>query len=636
MNQTTPIRFARPKNPEIQPISFLEKLIAAIFLGLTTFLLLIILGYLAIQMVFIGRVMPGISVAGTDLGGLSRLDAEKLLITTNSFANIGRLVLTDGNQQWLVAPVNLGLTLDVSRSVDQAYNLGRSLNPLTSLNDILNAVQVGVILPPVIRVDQTKAASELAKINDLIRIAPREAELKIIGTDVIATIGMVGSGIDIDATLAYLTAQMQYFRDGEVKLVIKQLEPMVLDPTATAEIARNLLATGLTLRIPDQKDTDPGPWLIPPSELAPMLRFVRTGNTTGSQYVVSLDHDQFRRRLEKISAEVDRSERDARFTFDQANASLILIDNAHNGYQMNVSETISQFQSEVAVGRNDIELVVKVTVPQLTDNVTAEQLGITQLIQSQTTYFYGSSADRRQNIQTAAANFNGVLVPPDSVFSMGKYMSDVTIENGYAEALIIYNGKTVKGVGGGVCQVSTTLFRTAFYAGMPIKERHSHAYRVFYYEQGPGGRNDPMLSGFDATVYFPLVDFKFANDTPYWILMETVYNNDTSSLTWNFYSTPDGRTVNATFSGPTEIKPALPPVITYNADAEPYSLTHLDYPAEGAKIVVERIVTKNNAIWLADKFTTVYQPWAEACEYGPEVDNFEKALKQKGWCQPIE
>ena len=135
---------------------------------------------------------------------------------------------------------------------------------------------------------------------------------------------------------------------------------------------------------------------------------------------------------------------------------------------------------------------------------------------------------------------------------MGEHLGDVSLENGFAEALIIYGGRTIKGVGGGVCQVSTTLFRAVFYAGFPIVERYSHAYRVSYYEMTASGGVDPRLAGLDATVYFPLVDFKFTNDSPYWILMET-YMEAARTLTWKFYSTSDGRTVTWDTTGATNV-----------------------------------------------------------------------------------
>ena len=104
---------------------------------------------------------------------------------------------------------------------------------------------------------------------------------------------------------------------------------------------------------------------------------------------------------------------------------------------------------------------------------------------------------------------------------MADALGDVSLDTGYAEALIIFGDRTIKGVGGGVCQVSTTLFRTAFFGGYQIDERWFHAYRVKYYEQTASGGHDENLAGLDATVFAPQVDFRFTNDTPYWLLMET-------------------------------------------------------------------------------------------------------------------
>ena len=126
---------------------------------------------------------------------------------------------------------------------------------------------------------------------------------------------------------------------------------------------------------------------------------------------------------------------------------------------------------------------------------------------------------------------------------MSDALGDVSLDNGYAEALIILGDRTIQGVGGGVCQVSTTLFRTVFFGGFPVVERHPHAYRVGYYEQTSGGGHDANLAGLDATVFVPVVDFKFTNDTSNWLLMETYLNAAARRLTWKFYSTSDGRSV---------------------------------------------------------------------------------------------
>jgi len=212
-------------------------------------------------------------------------------------------------------------------------------------------------------------------------------------------------------------------------------------------------------------------------------------------------------------------------------------------------------------------------------------------------------------------------------------MGDVSLENGFAEALIIYGGRTIKGVGGGVCQVSTTLFRTAFNAGFPIVERYSHAYRVSYYEQTASGSVDPRLAGLDATVYFPLVDFKFKNDTPYWLLMETYVNVSARTLTWKFYSTSDGRSVTWDTTGPTDVVTAPPPVFEENPELRKNEMKQVDWAANGADVTVTRTVWRDGAVLFQDQITTHYEPWKAVCEYGPDSKNPEKLAEEKNLCR---
>jgi vancomycin resistance protein YoaR len=390
----------------------------------------------------------------------------------------------------------------------------------------------------------------------------------------------------------------------------------------------------MIISIPDARPSDPGPWLIQPDELAPMLRVGRTHDGSGNaQYVVQLERGLLTPILENIAKQVDRPEDNARFIFNDETAQLELIQAATIGYQLDISSSVEEIENSVATGQQSTFLQIIITQPQVGDTATAAQLGITQLVSAQTTYFYGSGAARMQNIEAAASKFHGVLVAPGETFSMGKYLGDVSLENGFAEALIIYGGKTIKGVGGGVCQVSTTLFRTVFFGGFPIVERYAHAYRVGYYEQRPSGSPDPLLAGMDATVYFPLVDFKFTNDTPYWLLMETYFSTQGRSLTWKFYSTSDGRSVTYETTGPTNVVPAPPPVIQMNPEFSEGEAKQVDWAADGADVTVNRIVMREGKILNVQKFETHYEPWRAVCEYGPGTKDPEKIFKKQGLCQ---
>jgi len=633
MSVTTPVRFVRKRRERHETGAVLIQMSVALLAGASFFLMVLLILSIGYRVMYTGRIFPGVSVAGVDVSGLSSEDAAIKIQAALTFPYSGRIVFRDGKNVWVETPAKLGMLLDPAASAHMAFQFGRAAGLFQNINDQLNAGQVGVVLPPVILFDQGTAYAYLQNLASQIDRPVVEASLLINGLEVSSQSGQMGHSLNPDATLVYLHAQLQSFRDGEVPLVIQEQLPQVLDATVQAEAARRLLSAPLTITLPDAHSNDPGPWLVQPSELAPMLRVGRLGSGPGSQYVVQLDHDMLQSLLENIAKQVNRPEADARFTFNQETSQLEPILASVVGLQLDVRGSMEEIENAAATGQQSLFLKVNTTQPKVADTATGQQLGITELISSQTTYFYGSSAARLKNIQTAAANFHGLLVAPDETFSMGEHMGDVTLDSGYAEALIIYNGKTIKGVGGGVCQVSTTLFRTAFYAGFPVLERHAHAYRVYYYEQRKGGGNDSSLSGFDATVYFPLIDFKFTNDTPYWLLMDTYFNPATYSLTWNFYSTSDGRTVQADFSGPTNVVPALPPTITFNPDAASGSVSHVDYAAEGADVTINRVVMKDGKIWFVDKFVTQYQPWADACEYGPDVKDPEKILKKKGWCQ---
>ena len=279
-----------------------------------------------------------------------------------------------------------------------------------------------------------------------------------------------------------------------------------------------------------------------------------------------------------------------------------------------MDDIIEKIQS----GQHQTTLIMKTVDPAVKDDSLAADLGITELVAETTSYFHGSDTARVQNIRVSAQSFHGLLVAPGEVFSMAKYLTDISLDNGYAEAPIIVGDQTVDGVGGGICQVSTTLFRNAFFGGFPIIERHAHAYRVGYYEQQSNGWSDSNLAGLDATVYVPLVDFKFRNDTPYWLLMETYATN--TSLTWKFYSTGDGRQVSWWTTGITNV--VSPPDDVYREDPTlpTGEIRQVDWPVYGATVEAYRTVTRDGEVHLSDTIRTVYTAWPAGYKYGPGTD----------------
>jgi vancomycin resistance protein YoaR len=616
-----------------QQASIITRIMIAVLLGISLFLMGAFVWSIGYQLIHVGKILPGVSVAGVDLSGLNRGDAAEKLSQTLSYPVKGRVLFRDGERIWLATPAELGMTFDPSTSARMAYSLGRAGGLFGSLSGQWKAWRNGVDVNPVITFDERLAYVYLQKLASEVDQPIVEASLSVQGTEVITQPGKIGRELNVDTTLVYLRAQLQTFRDGEVALAIEEKTPQLMDLTAQAEIARNILRAPLHIILDKAQAGDPGPWIFDIPTVAYMLRVEHTQSEAGTQVWIGLDPQALRDILAGIAAQVDRQPRNARFIFNDETHQLELIQPALIGRSVDKEATLIAINNGVIQGQHDFSLAISNSAPVIGDTATGEELGITALVSSETTYFYGSSTQRIQNIQTAAGRFHGLLVAPGEIFSMGQALGDVSLDNGYAEALIIYGGRTIKGVGGGVCQVSTTLFRTVFFGGYPVNERYSHAYRVSYYEMTASESTDSNLAGLDATVYFPLVDFKFTNDTPFWLLMETYVNIDYRTLTWKFYSTSDGRSVDWVTSGPEGAVPAPKPLFQKNPDLEENQIKQVDWSAEGADVVIVRTVYRGGQIYFQDEFKTHYEPWQAVCEFGPGTKDPEKLAKKMGLCQ---
>ena len=607
-----------------------KQILAAFTGGLLLFFAVTITWTLGYQLLYAGRIFPGVSVAGVDVSGLSPNDAALRLSQTLSFPITGKILFRVADKVWVASPAELGMVFDPSASAVAAYKFGRS--GFGALAGQISARGLGADVAPVIIFDQRVAYTYLQNIGSQINQPVVEANLHLEGTNVAAQAGQVGRSLNLDATLIYLGAQLQTFRDGEVPLVIQEAAPRLIDVSSQADAARRILSQPLTLTLPNYREGDPGPWTYDIPVVANMIAVGIVENGGQAEMQVGLDPTALRLSLNELKTYVDRQPTNARFVFNDETGQIEPIAASSVGRSMDVEASVVAINEALLRGEHTVALTVGEQLPAVVDTAIGADLGITQLITSYTTYFYGSSNERIQNIVAASERYHGLLVAPGETFSMGSVLGDVSLENGFAEALIIYGGRTIKGVGGGVCQVSTTLFRTVFNAGFPVVERYPHAYRVSYYEKDASNNIDPTLAGLDATVYFPLVDFKFSNDTPYWLLMETYVDVGTRTLTWKLYSTSDGRSVTWETTGPTNVVPPLPPIFEENPELKAEQMKQVDYAAQGADVNVTRTVWRNGQIYFTDQFQTHYQPWAAVCEYGPGTEDPKKLARRNDIC----
>lgn len=600
-----------------RPIDLIPQILAAIIGGLIIFSLLLVAIVVGFNISFSGKIYPGVSVADVDLSGMEPGEAAVLLEKSLEFPKQGKILFRDGDQIWLAAPSEIGFFLDPQTTAATAFQFGRTGTIPARILDQFKAWYLGTSTPPMYVFNENIALSYLEGLAIQTDIQKVEPSLTVEGVDVVVRSGQVGRHLDISATLENLSGQLASIRDSEVQLLINEDAPVILNVEEQAEIARLILNQPLKLAVPEAAEGDPGPWTFEPDTLAQLITIERIKDPGGEQYQVGLEAAGLRSFLEGIAPNLARVNKNARFIFNDDTRQLEVIEPAVIGRSLNIAGTIAAINQQLITGEHNIYLDLDNADPQIGDEATAEQLGISELVSSHTSYFYGSSAERIQNITTAAAQFHGLLVPPGATFSMGDALGDVTLDNGYAEALIIFGDRTIEGVGGGVCQVSTTLFRTVFFGGYPVVERYPHAYRVGYYELKADGGYNTSLAGLDATVYTPMVDFKFINDSASWLLMETYVNPAARTLTWKFYSTSDGRTVEWNTTGLKNKVDPPEPLYIENPDLAKGEIVQVDWAVEGADVAITRSVYRNGEILFEDTFSTHYMPWRAVHEYGP-------------------
>lgn len=312
--------------------------------------------------------------------------------------------------------------------------------------------------------------------------------------------------------------------------------------------------------------------------------------------------------LDALANGIDVNPDNALFQFE--NGKVTLFHMSKSGLKVDKEQTkntvLTRFRTLVKSGSGqpddfNVPLAVKELKPDITTE-SSNNFGIKELIGVGNSKFAGSIPGRVHNVILAANRISGHLVAPGEIFSFNKALGDVSANTGFQPAYIIKNGRTVLGDGGGVCQVSTTLFRAALNAGLPVTERHAHAYRVGYYEQDEG-------PGLDATVYDPGYDLKIKNDTDNYILIQAKSDSGNYLLSFEIYGVSDGR--KSEITKPIIFSQTSPPPDLYQDDPTlpAGTVKQVDWKAWGAKVSFTYKVVRNNEVLQQATYFSNYQPW---------------------------
>lgn len=542
---------------------------------------------LAYNLVFWGKIYPGISVAGVELGG--RTPQKAIEVLTKSVTVPDKLILSSGEQHFEIPLADIGVTYDFIESVRASYDLTRTGNILYDLARRFDLLIHRKNLGLNFIVDEQKLESALAGVAGAVATEPVFPSAKLVGEEVVVDRGKAGSELDMLSLRLKAGENLSFAKSEAIAIPLKPVDPTLTDEQASLLRERGvaLLKKSLVINFEFQTFSYRGETLFP---------FLGTKGGLDQGYISEI--------IAKIASGVERAPENPVFIFEEGRVKEF--EPSKEGVSVQKDEFAALISEKIAV-LEDGETAATIEVPVVKSEPSistgeVNNLGIKELIGRGVSRFRGSIPNRVHNISLASSRFKGVLVPPGETFSFNKSLGDVSGLTGFKQAYVIKEGKTVLGDGGGVCQVSSTLFRAALNAGLPIVERTAHAYRVGYYEQDSS-------PGFDATVYDPSPDLKFKNDTPGHILIQTSVDTKTSTLVFEIYGTSDGRV--ATVTKPIVSTQVPPPEDLYVDDPTlPVgTVKQIDFKAWGAKVSFNYLVTRGGEEIYKKTFVSNYRPW---------------------------
>lgn len=526
------------------------------------------------------------------MGGLTKSEAtEDLKIRVEKdIPNPATISLLFENRIFDIPLGDLDLSYDVQGSVDKAYLAHREKGFHNQIIEVAKALFNRNYSPLVFNINELLLSEHLSVIADSVITQPVYPSITLEDGVVTVNPGRAGSDVDI----------VQLQKDILLNIANVNFEPIAIslspiDPRLTETESVIYKTRGEKL-----------------ADKVLILNFEEVESRLTSDGLLKLldpkggfDENTVDLLIENLKNEIETEPQNSIFVYEDGKVQEF--SPAKDGVAIDNDKLSNSVVSSLKLLEEGTSAEIKIEIPvnRVSPSVTTEEvndLGIEELLGKGSSTFRGSISSRLHNIELASKSFDGMLVKSGETFSFNNALGDVSLYTGYKQAYIIKDGKTVLGDGGGVCQVSTTLFRALLDAGLPITERRSHSYRVSYYEQDSG-------PGLDATVYAPTTDLKFVNDTPAHLLIQTAYDPSSLTLEFEIYGTSDGRV--ATVTKPVITSQSPPPEDLYQDDPSlpQGTVKQIERSAWGAKVSFEYKVEREGEIIEEKTFYSNYRPW---------------------------
>lgn len=561
------------------------------------------------------KVLPKVYYGRLNVSGKSKQELKAGIARVEEDHKGDKIRLLYNDKNWEMKFEDLGWQLPKDKLTDKIYSYGHSADWKQNIWPLLKQIVVKKEFSLGYDFNASAAEDWLNSINSEIGSPKREANLLVKGDNVKVIEPSQGKKIDDLKVKKEIVDHMELIRSGDMTIELIQDDPtiMVDEAEKLKDKAKELSSSDLVLVGPKGEatvsSTTLGTYIELKRETKEKKTFLSFERTLGPTFV-SFSSEKLRTFIEKESDELNIEPVDAKFAISDGKVSVYKP--SSDGKVVKLDEAVDLIVKTLEENSSKrIELPYETKEASIAARTSAdiEKYGIKELIGTATTDFSKSPQNRIHNIQVGVQSLSGALIKPGEEFSTLVHLGSIDASSGYLQELVIKENETKPEFGGGLCQVSTTLFRSAMNAGLKITERQNHSYRVSYYE--------PPV-GMDATIYSPKPDLKFLNDTSAYILLQGRVEGN--KITFDFFGTKDGREVSISSPEVFDVTPPPAPIYIDDPSLELGEEIRIDRAHNGAKAFFYYKVTKNGKEYINEKFVSSYVPWPAKYRRGPQPE----------------
>lgn len=534
-------------------------------------LVLLVGGYAAAAWYFADRTPRGATVAGVDIGGLPSAEAVQRLTDGLSDVATEPVPVTLGDSETTLDPVAAGLELDPAATVEEITGL--SFDPRSLIAHLFGMEQH----EPVVHVDEEALRAEVERVAETLDREPVDGAIELVDGAAEVTEPVAGTAVDVPAATDLLR---QEWLTGERPVALPGTEVPPAISAEAVQAALTQVAEPLT-RSPVAVNVDGR--LI---ELTPEhLTSVSTLEPREGALELEMDGEALAALVLELDPDVRTAARDARIVIRDGEPTIV-----PGATGMDLDEEVLVAEVARAATSAD-DRTAQATLREVDPEFTvadAEALGVTEVVSEFSTPFH-NDPQRTRNLITGAEKISNTLVKPGETFSLIEALGPITAERGFVSSGVVVNGLESSGMGGGLSQVSTTVFNAAYFAGMDLVEFQPHSH---HYPRYPEGR--------EATMFTPHVDLKWTNTTPYGALVQAWVSGGRFHVRlWGtkHFEVSSHTSDRFNFTQPTTVYNTSPSCVPNSS------------PERGFTVTNTRVVSLDGEEVKRESWTTRYIPW---------------------------